>query len=212
MGSLTGADRWLFNQVIIRYEQKSGKILSKNILILYWSKNGATKNLARAVARGVDSVDGAEATLRVAADDSDGDAPVVELDDLRGCDGLIIGSPAYFGNMAAPLKAVFDNSTPLWLNGALCGKPGGVFTSVGSLHGGHESTLLSMMLPLIHHGMLICSVPCTEAALEKTTSGGTPYGASHHTGVRQVTEINEDESAICFALGRRVAETAISLS
>ena len=167
--------------------------------------------MARAVARGVDGVDGIEAVLRVAATGDDNGPPVVTMDDLRQCDGLIIGSPAHFGNMAAPLKQVFDNTTPLWISGALCGKPAGVFTSVGSMHGGHETTLLSMMLPLMHHGMLICSTPCAEPALTNTRSGGTPYGASHYTGVDGTNEISEDEQTICHALGKRVAEVAVRL-
>lgn len=184
--------------------------MNTRILVLYWTKNGATGKMARAVARGVDGFEGAEAVLRTATE-NDG-APAVELDDLRECDGLIIGSPAHFGNMAAPLKQIFDDTTPLWLKGSLCGKPAGVFASVGSLHGGHETTLLSMMLPLMHHGMMICSVPCTEPALQNTRDGGTPYGASHHAKDSQgASELSDDETAVCRALGRRVAEVAVAL-
>lgn len=186
--------------------------MSGDILILYWTKNGTTGKMARAVARGVESVEGATAVLRTAAPSATEDGPPhIEMDDLRACDGLIIGSPAHFGNMAAPLKQIFDDTTALWLSGALCGKPAGVFTSVGSLHGGHETTLLSMMLPLIHHGMIICSVPCTEPALQNTRDGGTPYGASHDAQNKN-DDLSENEKTICQALGNRVAKVAQALT
>lgn len=190
-----------------------------NILVLYWTKNGTTLEMARAVARGVDGVDNAAAVLRVAASDGDGDSgngpPPVSHDDFRQCAGLIVGSPAHFGNMAAPLKRVFDETTPLWVSGTLCGKPAGVFTSAGSMHGGHETTLLSMMMPLLHHGMLICSLPCTETALINTQGGGTPYGPSHYSGKdnsRAGRRLSEDEIKLCRLLGERVARTAVALS
>ena len=191
-----------------------------SILILYWTKNGTTLEMARAVARGVDGVKGAAAALRAAPaldDDTVGEEgpPPVSHNDFKACSGLIVGSPAHFGNMAAPLKHVFDQTTSLWISGALCGKPAGVFTSVGSMHGGHETTLLSMMMPLLHHGMLVCSMPCTEAALINTQSGGTPYGASHYSGKddgRTGRRLSGDEINLCNVLGRRVAETAVALS
>ena len=160
------------------------------ILILYFSRHGSTADMANLIARGVESVTGAEAVLRTVPDVSTvcektaDTIPVhgaiyATLDDLKICDGLALGSPTHFGNMAAPLKYFIDQTTPLWLSGALTGKPASVFTASGSMHGGHESTLLSMMLPLLHQGMLIVGLPYTEQALRDTTSGGTPYGASH---------------------------------
>ena len=163
----------------------------KPILVLYYSRHGATRELARAIAQGIDSVPGAEARVRTVPPvstvceatepdiPSDG-PPYVELHDLEECAGLALGSPTRFGNMAAPLKYFLDGTTPQWLSGALAGKPACVFTSTGSLHGGQESTLLTMMLPLLHHGMLLVGIPYTESALTTTQGGGTPYGASHH--------------------------------
>ena len=139
-------------------------------------------------------------------------APYVEPRDLRECDGLILGSPTRFGNMAAPLKHFVDSTSDLWLSGALVGKPAAVFTSTGTLHGGQESTLLSMMLPLLHHGMLLLGLPYTEAELSQTSAGGTPYGASHVSGIAERPRpLQKDELALCLALGRRVAETALKL-
>ncbi len=190
------------------------------ILILYFSRHGSTAEMANLIARGVESVDGAEAVLRTVPDVSTvcektaeaipaHGAVYVTLDDLKSCDGLALGSPTHFGNMAAPLKYFIDQTSALWLSGSLTGKPAGVFTSSGSMHGGHESTLLSMMLPLLHQGMLIVGLPYTEAALRDTTSGGTPYGASHlsteHAG------LSEHEKLLCRALGARLAKTAQSL-
>ncbi len=181
-----------------------------NILILYWTKAGSTLKMARAIARGVDSVEGATTVLRCApSDNPDMGPPPATLEDLKECDGLIVGSPAYFGNMAAPLKAFFDQTTPLWLSGSLCGKPAGVFVSVGSMHGGHETTLISMILPLLHHGMLICSIPCVDPSLSNTRSGGTPYGPSHYAGLNKNPQLTEDEKHLCQQLGKRVACIAV---
>jgi len=190
------------------------------ILVLYFSRNGATADMANHIARGVESVDGAEAVLRTVPDVSavsektaagipDHGAVYATLDDLKSCDGLALGSPTHFGNMAAPLKYFIDSTTEIWFSGALSGKPAGVFTSTGSMHGGQESTLLSMMLPLLHHGMLLLGLPYTEQALRETTSGGTPYGASHvstdHVG------LSSHEKTLCKALGARLAKTALQL-
>lgn len=190
------------------------------ILVLFYSRDGNTANMARQVARGVASVAGAEAVLRtvppvstvceqVADSIPDSGAPYVSLRELETCDGLALGSPTHFGNMAAPLKYFLDGTTSLWLSGALSGKPAGVFTSTGSLHGGQETTLLSMMLPLMHHGMLIMSLPCNEIALRETSSGGTPYGPSHL--VEPDAELTEHEKRLCWVLGERLAKTALAL-
>jgi NAD(P)H dehydrogenase (quinone) len=175
--------------------------------------------MANHIARGVESVDGVEAMLRTVPDIStvceqvEGviphqGAPYVTIQDLKACDGLALGSPTYFGNMAGALKYFLDQTTEAWFSGVLSGKPAGVFTSTGGMHSGHESTLLSMMLPLMHHGMLITSVPSNEVALKETTTGGTPYGASHHA---IHTNLSSDEKKICLALGKRLAKTAIAL-
>ena len=191
----------------------------KNILVLYYSRHGATKDMAQHIARGVNSIDGAEATLRTVApvsttceatEDSipeDGH-PYVEASDLERCDGLLLGSPTRFGNMAAPLKYFLDSTSPQWLSGALIDKPAAVFTSTSSLHGGQESTLLSMMLPLLHQGMVIAGIPYSESELLSTTTGGTPYGASHLAGPESNNKLSEDEKKLCFALGKRVASLA----
>lgn len=192
------------------------------ILVLYYSRRGATAELARQAARGVESVPGARARVRtvppVVAESEgparpvpDSGAPYASLEDLRAADGLLLGSPTRFGNMAAPLKHFLDGTGSLWLAGALAGKPAGVFTSTQSLHGGQESTLLSMMLPLLHHGMVIVGVPYTEAALSETRGGGTPYGASHFAGVAETPVLSEHEKALAQALGRRVAGIALRL-
>lgn len=188
--------------------------MTVSILVLYYSRDGATHSMARAVARGVVSVPGAEATLRtVESEASAGESrpPDATTDDLSMCDGLVLGSPTRFGNMAAPLKQFLDSTTNLWLSGALIGKPAGVFTSTGSLHGGQESTLLSMMLPLFHHGMLIAGLPYSEPALMQTQGGGTPYGASHFSGMDGSRPMDGDESALASALGKRIAELAVKL-
>ncbi|MDI1231299.1 MAG: NAD(P)H:quinone oxidoreductase [Methylobacter sp.] len=190
------------------------------ILVLYFSRNGATADMANHIARGVESVDGVEAVLRTVPDVSavsektaasipDHGAVYATLDDLKSCDGLALGSPTHFGNMAAPLKYFIDSTTEIWFSGALSGKPGGVFTSTGSMHGGQESTLLSMMLPLLHHGMLLLGLPYTEQALRETTSGGTPYGPSHVS--TDHTRLSDPEKTLCRALGARLAKTALQL-
>jgi NAD(P)H dehydrogenase (quinone) len=193
------------------------------ILVVYYSRHGSTAAMSRQVCRGVESVRGAQARLRsvppVAAVTAvaappvpEEGAPYVEARDLRECAGLILGSPTRFGNMAAPLKFFIDSTSDLWLSGALVGKPAAVFTSTGSLHGGQESTLLSMMLPLLHHGMLLLGLPYTEPELSTTTAGGTPYGASHVAGVGGKPRVpTREELALCQALGRRVAEVALKL-
>ncbi|MCH7854852.1 MAG: NAD(P)H:quinone oxidoreductase [Proteobacteria bacterium] len=193
------------------------------ILILYYSRHGATEALAREVCRGVDAVKGASSRLRTVppvstvceatADTIPADGPpYANNDDLRECAGLIMGSPARFGNMAAPLKYFLDSTGSDWLSGALSGKPAGVFTSTSSLHGGQETTLLTMAMPLLHHGMLIAGVPYTVAELSSTRSGGTPYGASHVTWNQRPTNLTEEEKVIARALGARIAAIALKLS
>lgn len=195
----------------------------RNILILYYSKSGATAKMARLIARGVDGVDGGiSAKLRTVPAIShsgqlDGtmpadDSPHAKTDDLRNCSGLILGSPTHFGNMAAPLKHFIDQTSGLWFDGSLTRKPAAVFTSTSSLHGGNESTLLSMMLPLLHHGMIICGLSYLEPAMLKTAGGGTPYGASHYSGKEQNRNICEEETQLCKALGRDVAKLALILA
>ncbi len=197
------------------------------ILVLYYSRNGSTAELARHIGRGVESVAGATARLRTvpavstvvemaAPSVPDAGSPYVTHDDLRTCDGLALGSPTRFGNMAAPLKFFLDGTSSLWLTGALAGKPAAVFTSTQTLHGGQETTLLSMMLPLFHHGMVLVGLPYTEPVLSSTTSGGSPYGASHVAGhVANATEtakqLTIDEQVLAQALGKRLAETAVKL-
>jgi NAD(P)H dehydrogenase (quinone) len=191
------------------------------ILVLYYSRHGATAEMARQIARGVE-LGGLEARLRtvpsvsaeceaVAPEIPTEGAPYASQDDLKNCAGLALGSPTRFGNMAAPLKYFLDGTSGLWLTGALVGKPAGVFTSTASLHGGQESTLLSMMLPLLHHGMLITGLPYSESALLETRGGGTPYGASHHAGNDGKRALDEHEIALCRALGQRLAQTAVKL-
>jgi NAD(P)H dehydrogenase (quinone) len=191
------------------------------ILVLYYSRSGSTNEMARQIARGVEQ-SGMEARLRtvpaisteceaVSPDIPDEGALYASLDDLKNCAGLALGSPTRFGNMAAPLKYFLDGTSNLWLTGALVGKPAGVFTSTASLHGGQETTLLSMMLPLLHHGMLITGLPYSESALLETRGGGTPYGASHHAGADGKSGLNEHEVALCRALGLRLAKTAQKL-
>lgn len=193
------------------------------ILILYYSANGSTAALARHAARGVESVAGIEARVRTVPKVSpvceatepeipETGAPYATLADLHECAGLLLGSPTRFGNMAAPLKYFLDGSAGEWMSGALAGKPAGVFTSTGSQHGGQETTLVSMMLPLLHHGMLITGLPYTERALHRTTGGGSPYGASHVAGMTPDTKLSEDERELAVALGRRVAGVALRLA
>lgn len=190
------------------------------VLVIYYSRSGATAQLARYACRGIEAVPGAIATLRTvpAVSASNEGAPLAvpeqgppfaTLAELRRADGLLLGSPTRFGNMAAPLKYFLDATSALWLDGALAGKPAGVFTSTQSMHGGQEGTLLSMMLPLLHHGMYLVGLPYTEAALNSTRSGGTPYGASHVAGIQP--ELTEEERALTQALGRRVAALAVAL-
>ncbi len=191
------------------------------ILVLYYSRNGATADMAKQIARGVEAA-GLEARLRtvpaVSADHEasapavpDAGAPYCTLDDLADCAGLALGSPTRFGNMAAALKYFLDGSSGLWMKSSLAGKPAGVFTSTSSMHGGQETTLLSMMLPLMHHGMLITGLPYTEPELATTRSGGTPYGPSHVAGVDSQQPLNDTEKRLCQALGRRLAGVAEAL-
>ena len=194
------------------------------VLVLYYSRYGATAEMAKQVARGVEEADGGmEARLRTvpavsavceAVENSipESGAPYATVDDLRGCSGLALGSPTRFGNMAAPLKYFLDGTSSLWLSGALMDKPAGVFTSASSMHGGQESTLLSMMLPLMHHGMLILGLPYSETGLIHTRAGGTPYGPSHLAGADSDIPLDEIEKSLCRALGRRIAASAQALS
>lgn len=191
------------------------------ILILYYSRHGATKALAQALADGVEMA-GIEARLRTVAPISaeceavapsvpaDGDV-YCSLDDVRECSGLLLGSPTRFGNMAAPLKYFLDSTSNTWANGDLIGKPAGVFTSSSSLHGGQETTLISMMLPLLHHGMLITGIPYSESALHTTRSGGTPYGVTH-VELDNGASLSNDEKTLCHALGKRIAHVALTLN
>ena len=193
------------------------------ILVLYYSQGGAVREMAQLVARGIESVSSAKARIRTVpkvsanyeSTESDiptsGD-PYCELQDLVECIGIALGSPTRFGNMAAPMKYFLDGTTSLWLKGGLIGKPAAVFTSTGSMHGGNESTLLTMMLPLIHHGMLIVGLPYSEPALSSTQSGGTPYGASHVGGALDDKKITDDEKKMSITLGKRLAETALKLA
>jgi NAD(P)H dehydrogenase (quinone) len=192
------------------------------ILILYYSRHGATRKLAELIAQGVAHVPNCEAVLRTVPAVStvteateptvpDSGAPYVELTDLEECAALALGSPTRFGNMAAPMKYFIDGSSAQWLSGALAGKPACVFTSTGSLHGGQESTLLSMMLPLLHHGMLIVGLPYTEASLMTTDSGGSPYGATHWSGIKGDQVLSDDTRTLAIALGKRLAHTAARL-
>jgi NAD(P)H dehydrogenase (quinone) len=192
------------------------------ILVLYYSRNGKTAQLARLVARGVEEVPGMRARLRsvppvapitdrTAPPEPDEGAPYATLADLKECAGLVLGSPTRFGNMAAPLKYFLDLTAADWISGTLAGKPAGVFTSTSTQHGGQETTLVSMMLPLLHHGMLIVGIPYTEAALNRTTGGGSPYGASHVTGTSDQHAIDDDERLLARVLGHRVADAAAKL-
>ena len=193
------------------------------ILVLYYSRTGATAELARQACRGIESVAGAAARLRtVPAVTAESEhpvrpvpatgAPYATLEDLRSCAGLLLGSPTRFGNMAAPLKYFLDGTSGLWLSGALNGKPAGVFTSTQTQHGGQESTLLSMMLPLLHHGMYLVGLPYSEPALHRTRSGGTPYGASHVSDSDSEPLLSGEEKELAQALGRRVAALAVRLA
>jgi NAD(P)H dehydrogenase (quinone) len=192
------------------------------VLVLYYSRKGSTAELARQVCRGIEGVPGVAAKLRtvppVTAESESpakpvptSGAPYATLDDLRQADGLVLGSPTRFGNMAAPLKYFLDCTSSLWVSGALAGKPAGVFTSTQTIHGGQETTLLSMMLPLLHHGMYLVGLPYTERALNETRAGGTPYGASHVAGALAEPSLTDHEKTLAQALGRRVAALAVKL-
>lgn len=199
-------------------------------LILYYSRDGHTRRMANQIARGVSAISGCEALVRTVpelttvvarenatdkqpppTDTTKDDALHVTRDDLETADALIVGSPTRFGNMAAPLKYFFDSTSDLWISGALCNKPAAVFTSSSSMHGGQESTLFTMMLPLMHHGMLMVGIPYTEAALDQTQSGGTPYGASHVSGHGDSPSMTVEEKTLCLSLGKRVATIASKL-
>ncbi|WP_298624522.1 NAD(P)H:quinone oxidoreductase [uncultured Legionella sp.] len=192
------------------------------ILVLYYSRTGSTAQLAQYIARGVERVAGIEARIRTvppvsttceAVDSSvpDNGAPYATLDDLRQCSGLALGSPTRFGNMAAPLKYFLDGTSALWLGGDLVDKPACVFSSSASMHGGQESTLISMMLPLLHHGMILMGVPYTEPALNTTISGGTPYGVTHVSGVTNDQPVSDDEMTLARGLGERLGRIALKL-
>jgi NAD(P)H dehydrogenase (quinone) len=188
------------------------------VLVLYYSRNGHVREMAEQVARGVLAVPGARPRMRTvppwgAAPDAvpDAGAPFASKDDLRECTALAVGSPTRFGNMAAAMKAFWDSTSDLWLSGALIDKPAGVFTASASLHGGQESTLLTMMLPLLHHGMLIVGLPYSEPALVATTTGGTPYGPSHVAGANDERPLSDHERELCIALGKRLARLATRL-
>jgi len=193
------------------------------VLVLYYSRQGSTAQMASLIARGIEEVDGVEAKIRTVpaistvceateSDIPDDGALYATLDDLKSCDGLVLGSPTRFGNMAAPLKYFLDGTSNLWLSGALIGKPAAVFTSTSSMHGGQETTLTSMMLPLLHHGMLLAGLPYSETALLETETGGTPYGASHLAGTDNSRKLDAHESSLCIALGKRVATLAQKLA
>lgn len=196
---------------------------SLTILVLFYSRHGATRKLAELIAQGIESVPGCDARLRTVPAVStvteatepevpaDG-APYVELEDLTECAGIAVGSPTRFGNMASAMKYFWDGTASQWLSGALAGKPACVFTSTGSLHGGQESTLLSMMIPLFHHGLMVLGLPYTHPELMTTASGGTPYGASHWSGLDGKKVITADEKRLAVALGKRLAETAVKLN
>jgi len=192
------------------------------VLVLYYSRHGATQEMAQLVCRGVEEISGVQARLRTVPEIStvceatadsipEQGAPYVNREDLQQCSGLILGSPTRFGNMAAALKYFIDSTSSVWLASDLSGKPAGVFTSTSSMHGGQESTLLSMMLPLLHHGMLIVGLPYSESALIDTTTGGTPYGPSHLAGAKNNLNISDDEKQLAMALGKRVATIAKKL-
>lgn len=198
-------------------------ITDKEILVLYYSQHGATKQMAQLIARGVEQVAGMRARLRTVPKVStvceatapaipDSGAPYAELRDLTECIGLALGSPTRFGNMSAAMKHFWDGTGSLWMQHTLVGKPAALFTSSSSMHGGQESTLLSMMIPLLHHGMVIVGLPYSEPALNMTQSGGTPYGASHVAGLSSDAPLSDAEKKLCIALGKRLATTALKLS
>lgn len=195
----------------------------KKILVLYYSRHGATQDLAKVIARGVEQVEGVEAILRTVPEVSpvceatksrvpEHGAPYVSLQELVEADGLIMGSPTRFGTMASPLKYFLEQTSAAWVSGSLVGKPAAVFTSTSSLHGGQEATLLSMMVPLLHHGMLVSGIPYTSSDLMTTETGGTPYGASHVAGIQNDQSVSDHEHRLCLALGKRIANLAVKLS
>jgi NAD(P)H dehydrogenase (quinone) len=198
-------------------------ITDKEILVLYYSQHGAVRQMAQLIARGVEQVPGMRARLRTVPKISatceatepaipDSGAPYVELSDLEECIGIALGSPTRFGNMAAAMKYFWDGTSALWMKHALVGKPAALFTSTGTMHGGQESTLLTMMLPLLHHGMVIVGLPYSEPELTSTQHGGTPYGASHVAGIASDQPISDAEKKLCIALGKRLAQTAAKLA
>lgn len=193
------------------------------ILVLYYSKTGAVAELAKHISRGIEKINGIEARLRTVPNVSsnceatakeipDLGAPYVTIDDLKNCHGLALGSPTRFGNMASPLKYFLDNTTPLWVSGDLVGKPACVFSSSSSMHGGQETTLTSMMLPLFHHGMIIVGLPYTDQTLSTTQTGGTPYGMTHVSGIDNNTKLSQEELILAKQLGERIATIAMKLS
>ena len=210
-----------------RYDTGMAAAPEPYVLILYYSAGGSVRRMAELIAEGVERVPGAQARIRTVAKINDEKIetspavdgpplategpPYCDLKDLEECAGLALGSPTRFGNMAAPLKAFLDGTGAFWLKGTLAGKPACVFTSTASMHGGQETTLLSMMLPLLHHGMLIAGLPYTLAELNATRTGGTPYGASHFAGIADDLPITATERALCVAQGRRLAEIALKL-
>jgi NAD(P)H dehydrogenase (quinone) len=198
-------------------------ITDKEILVLYYSQHGAVRQMAQLIARGVEQVPGVHARLRTVPKVSttceatepaipDSGAPYVELSDLEECIGIALGSPTRFGNMAAAMKYFWDGTSALWMKHTLVGKPAALFTSTGTMHGGQESTLLSMMSPLLHHGMVMVGLPYSEPELTTTRQGGTPYGASHVAGIANDQAISETEKKLCIALGKRLAQTAVKLA
>jgi len=206
-----------------RLEAALEELSMTEILVLYYSRKGSTAELARQVCRGIESVAGVTSKLRTVppvSAENEGPArpipasgpPYASLEDLRKADGLVLGSPTRFGNMAAPLKYFLDGTSSLWLTGGLAGKPAGVFTSTQTMHGGQETTLLSMMMPLIHHGMYLVGIPYTERALNETRFGGSPYGASHVAGPHDDPVLADHEKTLAQVLGRRVATLAVTLS
>lgn len=193
-----------------------------DILVLFYSRHGSVEQMAQLLSRGIEEVPGMQARLRTVPPISTvceatqgavpkSGAPYVSHNDLKECVGIALGSPTRFGNMAAPLKYFLDGTSSLWLSGALIGKPAAVFTSTSSLHGGQETTLLSMMLPLLHHGAMVLGIPYSETNLMHTKTGGTPYGASHYAGVDNKNPISDEEKQLCKALGKRLAQTAKKL-
>ncbi len=182
------------------------------ILVLYYSKRGNTQKMARLMARGIESIEGCEAMLRtVESDLPDADMPgdaIVTEQDMIDCDGMIMGSPSYFGNMASPLKRFIDTTGNLWFSGAMEGKPAGVFATASSLHGGQETTLINMMIPLLHYGMVIVGLPYSEKSLLYTQSGGSPYGATHWAEIESNRSIDQNEKQLCLAQGKRIASIA----